>query len=113
MCKIKYFKVRKQEHIHKTCNILFLTCFCLFVASTVVRIYFYNDLAVKNGDLRGTYESQIALEEEIASLKYEEAALSNMSYVEAEASKLGFIAMEERLMTLDASSTGVVASLTR
>lgn len=113
MCKLKAFKVRKQEHIQKTCNIFFLSCFCLFVASTTVRIYVYNDLAVKNGDLKSTFESQKALEEEIASLKYQEATLSNMSFVESEAKKLGFIAMEDKLMTLDASSTGVVASLTR
>jgi len=76
-------------------------------------MYFYNDLAIKNRDLKGSFDSQLALEEEITILKYEDSGLSSMKYVESEALKLGFVPMEERLMTLDLSSAGQVASLAR
>ncbi|KKT07314.1 MAG: hypothetical protein UV84_C0001G0150 [candidate division WWE3 bacterium GW2011_GWF2_43_18] len=60
-------------------------------------MYFYNDLAVKNRDLKGSSDTQLALEEEITMLKYEDSELSSMSYVESEAAKMGFLPMEERL----------------
>ncbi len=88
-------------------------CCLLLVTSTVARIYFYNDLAVKNRDLRGIFERQAALQEEIALLRYEDSMLSSMEYVEAEAMKLGFVPMQERLISFDISSSGQVASLAR
>jgi len=76
-------------------------------------MYFYNDLAIKNRDLKGAFDSQLTLEEEITLLKYEDSELSSMKYVESEALKMGFKPMKERLMTLDLSSAGQVASLSR
>ena len=108
MCRID-----KQEKIQRTCNLVFFSCCALFLSSTVARMYFYNDLAVKNRDLKGSSDTQLALEEEITMLKYEDSELSSMSYVESEAAKMGFSPMEERLMTLDLSSSGQVASLAR
>lgn len=76
-------------------------------------MYFYNDLAVKNRDLKGSFDAQLALEEEITLLKYQDSELSSISYVESQALKMGFTPMNERLATLDLSSTGQVASLAR
>lgn len=88
-------------------------CCLLLVTSTVARIYFYNDLAVKNRDLKGIFDRQTALEEEITLLRYEDSILSSIEYVEAESTKLGFVPLQERLISLDISSSGQVASLAR
>jgi len=85
----------------------------MLVGSTVARIYFYNDLAVKNRDLKGVFDRQAELQEEIALLKYEDSMLSSIEYIESEAVKLGFVPLQERLISLDISSSGQVASLSR
>ncbi|GIW69975.1 MAG: hypothetical protein KatS3mg101_0722 [Patescibacteria group bacterium] len=106
-------KVNKQEKIRKICNLVFVLCCFMLVGSTVARIYFYNDLAVKNRDLKGVFDRQAELQEEIALLKYEDSMLSSIEYIESEAVKLGFVPLQERLISLDISSSGQVASLSR
>ncbi len=106
-------KVNKQEKIRKICSFVFVVCCLLLVTSTIARIYFYNDLAVKNRDLKGIFDRQTLLEDEITLLRYEDSMLSSIEYVEAEAAKLGFVPLQERLISLDISSSGQVASLAR
>ena len=106
-------KVNKQEKIRKICNVVFAVCCGLLATSTAARIYFYNDLAVKSRELKGIFDRQATLEEEIALLRYEDSMLSSIEYVEAEAAKLGFVPLQERLISLDISSSGQVASLAR
>lgn len=106
-------RLNKQEKINKIVSIVFIFCFGIFIFSTIARIYFYNDLAVKNQVLKSSYDNQALLEEEITALTYEDSGLSSVSYIEKEAIKKGFVSMKERLISLDISSTGQVASLTR
>jgi hypothetical protein len=108
MCRID-----KLEKKQKTVNLIFFSCCAIFLSSIAARMYFYNDLAVKNRDLKGSFDTQLALEEEITLLKYQDSELSSMSYVESQAVNMGFTPMKERLATLDLSSAGQVASLAR
>jgi hypothetical protein len=106
-------RINKQEKITKICNFSFVTFCGLFILSTVARIYFYNDLAVKNQDLKSSYDNQALLEEEITALRYEDSRLSSVAFIEAEAFKKGFVVMKDRLVSLDISTSGQVASLAR
>lgn len=108
MCKLE-----KKEKINRLCSLFFyLSCF-IFVLSITGRVYFFNDLAVKNRDLKNSYDRQVALEEEISRLKYEDSRVSSASFIEQKALKMGFMPMNKPLVSIETTLSDRVASLSR
>ena len=72
----------------------------LFCVSFAVQFYLCNRFAVKNDSLKGALEQRKSLEKEIAQLRYENSLLTSLDYVEGEAKEMGFVEMDQNLLTV-------------
>lgn len=96
----------------KTDNILkfaFIFSVITFVSSVGCKFYLCNIVTVKNGEFEKTSLRKKDLEEDINRLKAVNSSLSSISYIEKKSSELGFIEMEDRLISLDLESSNQVA----
>jgi hypothetical protein len=96
----------------KTDNILkftFIFSVIVFVSSVGCKFYLCNSVTVKNGEFEKTSLRKKDLEEDINRLNALNSSLSSISYIEKRSSELGFIEMEDRLISLDLDSSTQVA----
>lgn len=103
----------KQEKKQNLTNKVLKFSIVLFVLSLGCKVYCSNLLAVKNSDLRNTFLQRENLEKEISSLTYTDSQLSCIHIVEQKAYELGFVPMQESLLSLNVSSANQVAALTQ
>lgn len=109
MLKIKKHtahKISSKKNIYA--SICGFSCIML-VLSLVVRLYFSGALATKNVQLREVLDQKSQLEKEIITLRYEESKLESLSYIEENATRLGFVAMQGSLTPLDISGASLAA----
>ena len=96
----------------KTDNLLkfaFIFSVVAFVLSVGCKFYICNSVTVKNGEFEKISLRKNDLEEDINRLKALNSSLSSISYIEKRSAELGFVAMDERLISLDLDSSAQVA----
>jgi len=97
----------------KTWKITFFTSSVIFALALGVKLFLCGFLAVKNGELKDTFIARDYLKKEISDLNYESSRLSRMEFIEERARKIGFVEMEESLLSLDINAPDQVATLTQ
>jgi biopolymer transport protein ExbB/TolQ len=97
----------------KTCRITFFSALVLFVASIGFKLVLTGNLAVRNDELEEAFASRSELEKMVSRLKFESSELSCMELIEERAKRLGFIEMQENLLSLDIEAPDQVAVLTQ
>ena len=97
----------------KTCKIAFLSSLMLFIVSIGFKLVLCGDLAVRNDDLEAAFVRKGELEKIVSKLEFESSELSSMKHIEQEAKKLGFIEMQDNLLSLDIEAPDQVAVLTQ
>lgn len=97
----------------KTCKIAFFSTLTLFVASVGFKLVLCGDLAVRNDELEKAFSDKNELEKVVSKLQFESSQLSCMNYVEEQAKLLGFMEMDENLLSLDIEAPDQVAVLTQ
>ena len=98
---MKNTNAQNLKNIKTLTKPFFVLSLIIFVVSAGLRVYFCNTLAVKNSDLRQAFDKKASLEKEVSLLKFEDSNLSAMNLVEQKATGLGFVKMEDRLLSLD------------
>lgn len=98
MKRMNKFRLKKTEK--NLFKILFKVSLVVFCVCLGLQFYFSNKYAVKNDSLQAAIEEQAVLKKELAHLKYEDSLLSSLEYVESEAEELGFVGMEQNLLTV-------------
>lgn len=96
----------------KTDNILkfaFIFSVVAFVSSVGCKFYLCNSVTVKNGEFEQISLRKKDIEEDINRLRALNSSLSSISYIEKRSSELGFIEMDDRLISLDLDSSAQVA----
>lgn len=97
----------------KTWKITFFASLVIFVLALGTKLFMCGFLAVKNGELESTFVARGCLKKEISDLRYESSRLSRMRSIEERAKQMGFIEMDEGLLTLDINASDQVAVLTQ
>jgi hypothetical protein len=65
-----------------------------------VQFYLSNRFAVKNSALKGNIERSRELKKELARLEYRNSLLSSLPTIEEKATNLGFVEMDQQLLTI-------------
>lgn len=86
------------------CKKISVLCFGIFIISLLAQMYVSNTTALKGRDFQHLHEQKAALEKELAFLKYEDSHLSSLEYVEEKALILGFVELNEPLLTISSPS---------
>jgi hypothetical protein len=107
--KRKIVKINLQKLIMP--KHLTIVMIALFVGSLALRVYYSNDLAVKNSELQRYYNRKECLEKDISTLEFQNSTLSCMQTVEERALNAGFIPMDAPVSLLDTSAVDSYASL--
>lgn len=85
---------------HTTAKGICATSFCLLIATMLFQMHVTNETALKGRDFKDLYEKKKGLEKEIARLKFEDANLSSLTYVETRAYELGYVKMTGSIVPL-------------
>lgn len=96
----------------KTDNIFkfaFIFSVIAFVSSVGCKFYLCNSVTVKNGEFEQAFLRKKDIEEDIIRLRAVNSSLSSISYIEEKSAELGFIEMDDRLISLDLDSSTQVA----
>lgn len=100
----------KSEKLFK---IIFFISIFSFISSIGCKLYLCNSLAVKNGEFERAFILKNNIDKEIEKLSYDNSTLSSISYIEDRAKEMGFIEMNNRLLSIDPNTSVQVAALTQ
>ncbi len=73
-------------------------------------MYISNITALKGKDFQYLHHEKDALEKDLALLKFEDAQLSSLEFVELKAGELGFVELTEPLLSVSSPSLASVAT---
>jgi cell division protein FtsL len=107
---MKSFNIKEIKILRLYKSLTLLSLFVLIV-SIIFRIYTSNQVAVKNEDLKDYYTRRDQLEKELSRLEYVDSTLSSLTGIETKAKEMGFVELNETLLTIDTRSPVPVASL--
>ena len=89
---------KKRLNIHK---IIFSLSVILFISSVGIKFFFCSSVTVKNAEFEQASTKKSELKREIEALKVEESSLASIGTLEKMSKELGFVEMEERLVSID------------
>jgi hypothetical protein len=93
----------------KLYKIIFSLSIILFISSVGFKFYLCNIVTVKNGEFDQASVRKSELKKEIEALRIEQSSLSSIENIEKRSRELGFIEMEERLLSVDLDAPVQVA----
>jgi hypothetical protein len=93
----------------KLYKILFSLSIALFISSAGLKFYLCNIVTVKNGEFDQASIKKAELKKELEALRVEQSSLSSMENIEERSRELGFVEMEERLLSVDLDAPVQVA----
>jgi hypothetical protein len=95
--------------ILNTYKLIFSLSLVIFISSVGVKFYFCNSVTVKNSEFEQASTKRAELESEIKALKVRESGLSSIENLEKRSKEMGFIEMEDRLVSIDLDAPVQVA----
>jgi cell division protein FtsB len=101
----------KNTNIDTALNAVFRCSCLLLVLGIASKLALTSNLTVKNEELTFLQQEKVELEKQLSGLTYQACELSSLKYVEERASKLGFVPMTERILSLNVDEQPKVAVL--
>lgn len=98
--------MKKKVKLHK---IIFGLSISLFVLSVGFKFYLCNIVTVKNGEFDQASVRRDELKKEIEVLRIDRSSLSCIENIEKRSKELGFVEMDERLLSVDLDAPVQVA----
>ena len=93
----------------KLFKFIFVISIFVFISSVGFKLYLCNSMTVKNGKFEQVFVRRKMMEEELEKLRFENSALSSISYLEEKSKEMGFVEMSERLISIDPNAPIQVA----
>jgi hypothetical protein len=93
-------------------KLLYIFSLILFCGSVLAKFYLSNTLSVKNVELQSKLEQKASLEKDLLLLSDKDTQLSSVKYIDTKARALGFVDMQEGLLSIDTSAQSQVAVAT-
>lgn len=109
MLRCEFLKNMMLKRAKKLFKLTFILSVFIFFASIGVKFYLCNSVTVSNDQLEQALVKRSNIQEDMEILNVQRASLSSISYLEKRAKELGFVEMENNVISLDLDAPTQVA----